>query len=212
MSRVDVLLQPWIAALGEHPDVVRAGRHVIARWAEPHRRYHDQRHLAEVLQALRALSGPAAVPAPVLLAAYWHDVVYEPAADDNEERSADLAATTLPRLGAARVDVDEVVRLVRLTAGHDPAPGDAAGALLCDADLAVLGASPERYAGYAADVRAEYGHLDDEAFRAGRTAVLRGLADRPRLFTTAPGHSRWDAPARRNLRDELVRLGADRPA
>ena len=102
--------------------------------------------------------------------------------------------------------VDEVARLVRLTLTHDPAPDDVAGALLSDADLAVLGSGPERYARYAADVRAEYAHVGDDAFRAGRTAVLRSLLDRPRLYVTAEGHDRWDAAARRNLRDEITFL------
>ena len=38
---------------------------------------------------------------------------------------------------------------------------DAAGHVLSDADLAILGASAERYAEYAADVRREYAHVPD---------------------------------------------------
>ena len=36
-------------------------------------------------------------------------------------------------------------------------PGDANGAVLCDADLAVLASPPEAYAAYASAVREEYG-------------------------------------------------------
>ena len=104
--------------------------------------------------------------------------------------------------------MDEVVRLVLLTATHDPAADDAPGALLCDADLAVLAAAPDRYRAYAADVRREHSALDEAAFRSGRAAVLKTLADRPRLFTTAQGRRLWDAPARRNLQQELRELGA----
>lgn len=205
------LLEPWVRALGPGDAVVTAGHDLLARYAEPHRRYHDLRHLAEVLHALGVLAGGRPGPVPVVLAAYFHDAVYEPAAPDNERRSAALAGEVLRSLARTQAEVAQVVRLVALTAEHRPDAGDVAGALLCDADLAVLAAAPERYRGYADDVRAEYGHLDDEAFRAGRAAVLRELARRPRLFTTAQGHHRWDARARRNLRDELGRLGADPP-
>ncbi len=68
---------------------------------------------------------------------------------------------------------------MRMTLTHDPAPADLHGALLCDADLAVLGSSPQRYGRYAADVRREYAHVDDAAFREGRTAVLRTLLEQP---------------------------------
>lgn len=205
------LLQPWVEALGPGRDVVQAGQDLLARWAEPHRHYHDRLHLTEVLQALRTLSGGATLPAPVVCAAYWHDAVYDPRRDDNEERSAALARAALRQLGLAPADADEVVRLVLLTAAHDPAAGDTSGALLCDADLAVLASPAERYRSYAAGVRREYAHLDEPAFRSGRVGVLRLLAGRPRLFTSEEGHRRWERPARRNLHDELVGLGADPP-
>lgn len=208
---MDALLEPWVSALGHATAVRDAGQEVLARYAEPHRRYHDRRHLAEVLEALRGLTAPGPVPVAVVLAAYGHDAVYDPRGPDNEARSAVLSATVLRRIGLSADVVDEVVRLVLLTATHDADADDAAGSLLCDADLAVLAAPDARYRQYAADVRAEYRHLDDAAFRSGRAAVLRTLAQRRHLFTTERGRRRWEAAAQRNLRGELLRLGADPP-
>jgi predicted metal-dependent HD superfamily phosphohydrolase len=70
----------------------------------------------------------------------------------------------------------------------------------------VLGADGPRYAAYAADVRAEYAHVDDAAFRLGRSAVLRALLERPSLYATATGRGRWEARARANVEQELSRL------
>ncbi len=206
LGLVDPLLDSWTAALGARPDVVAAGQDLLVRWAEPHRRYHDRRHLAEVLAALRLLAG-GQPPVEVVCAAWLHDAVHD-GRDDDEERSAALAVDLLSGLDVASPVVDEVARLVRLTLTHDPAPDDLRGAVLSDADLAVLGSAPERYARYAADVREEYAHVDDAAFRAGRTAVLRTLLERPRLYVTSEAHRRWDPPARRNLRDEITALAA----
>jgi predicted metal-dependent HD superfamily phosphohydrolase len=206
LGLVDPLLDSWTAALGARPDVVAAGQDLLVRWAEPHRRYHDRRHLAEVLAALRLLTG-GQPPVEVVCAAWLHDAVHD-GRDDDEERSAALAVEVLSGLGVAAPVVDEVARLVRLTLAHDPAPDDGSGAVLSDADLAVLGSVPARYARYAADVREEYAHVDDVAFRAGRTAVLRTLLERPRLYVTSEGHRRWDAPARHNLRNEITALAA----
>lgn len=203
---VDPLLSSWTGALGTRPDVLAAGRDLLARYDEPHRRYHDRRHLAEVLAALQVLSAGRALPVEVVAAAWLHDAVHD-GRDDDEVRSAVLAARLLGELGVAPSVVDEVARLVRMTLTHDPGPEDASGALLSDADLAVLGAAPERYARYAADVREEYAHVDDDAFRAGRTAVLRSLLELPRLYATDEARRRWDAAARRNVADEIRRLG-----
>ncbi|MGW7314354.1 HD domain-containing protein [Streptomyces sp. NPDC054865] len=179
---------------------------LLAAWAEPQRRYHTTDHLADVLSHLDALTAHAADPAATELAAWFHDAVYRPDRSENEERSAVLAERALAELGVDPDRTAETARLVRLTVTHDPAPGDTNGEALCDADLAVLAGSPAAYAGYAAAVRAEYGFVPDEAFRAGRAAVLRQLLDLPRLFRTPYGAAHWEAPARRNLARELAAL------
>ena len=184
-------------------DVEAAGMDLLRRWREPHRAYHDVEHLDEVLARLDELGCDAP---DVLLAAWFHDAVYEGRPGLDEAASADLAAAELSALGVPHPIVDRVVALVRVTATHDPAQRDGGAAALCDADLAVLAADEDRYARYAADVRREYAHVDDEAFTTGRAAVLRRLLERPALFRTVHGAEQWEARARVNLRRELVRL------
>ena len=115
----------------------------------------DLGHLAAVLGMVGELAGAAPDPDAVRLAAWYHDVVYDPRSAENEARSAGRARAGLRGL----VDDErlaEVERLVLLTVDHDAEPDDANGAVLCDADLAVLAAPPDAYAGYASAVRAEY--------------------------------------------------------
>lgn len=190
---------------------------LLTAYDDPSRGYHDRQHLTEVVANLDLLR--AELPRPevevmvwppphlhaVLLAAWFHDAVYD-GDGDLEERSATLAEQELSAAGCAPELVAEVARLVRLTATHRPEEGDAPGAVLCDADLAVLAAPPERYAAYVAGVRKEHAHVDDEAFRAGRAAVLRGLVSGDHLFHTATGRDRWEDAARANVADELSRL------
>lgn len=167
------------------------------------RGYHDLEHLAEVLDRLDELGWAAHTE--VVLAAWFHDAVYDGQAGA-EERSALLAETSLA--GEPGVDVAEVARLVRLTTDHVAEPGDEAGRALCDADLGILAAPPERYARYVAGVRADYAHVPDEDFRAGRRAVLVELAGREHLFASAYARTHWDAAARANLAAEIAALDA----
>lgn len=184
-------------------DVEAAGVGLLHRWAQPHRRYHDLRHLREVLDAVDALASAAAGADAVRLAAWFHDAVYDGVPGEDERRSAALAETTLAALAAPPALPREVARLVSLTASHDPAAGDVDGAVLCDADLAILGASPQRYDEYAADVRAEYAAVPDDRFSAARSAVLGRLLARPRLYRTMTARARWEQAARENLVREL---------
>ncbi len=201
MSPVD-LSDSW--PLPDAPEVRDA---VAAAYADPSRGYHDTRHLSEVLGRLHDLAsnGVAFDSTPVVLAAWFHDAVYD-GERDAEERSAAWAEDALPAVVSADV-VAEVARLVRLTETHTPDDGDVNGCALSDADLGILAAPIDRYEEYVAAVRREYAHLDDAVFDAGRADVLRALAAKPHLFHTSYARQQWEQAARANLERELARLG-----
>ena len=182
------------------PDGLR--RSLEAAYADPARGSHDLQHLTEVLEHVDELMLPDD-PARdlVLVAAWFHDAVYDGEPDD-EERSARLAADSIDEPAVA----GEVARLVRLTADHRPAEDDHGGQVLCDADLAILAADPARYTTYVAGVRREHADVSDDDFAAGRAAVLRALLAKPTLFHTNAARERWEAAARANVERELAQL------
>jgi predicted metal-dependent HD superfamily phosphohydrolase len=197
----------WTAAIGGEAAALAELDDVVARHREPHRRYHGVRHVTWVVRHVHELAADVDVGdlAAVTAAAFYHDAVYDPRASDNEERSAQLAERVLGELGWDADRRATVGRLVRATAAHGPAP-DADTAVLLDADLAVLGSEPASYQAYVTGVRAEYAHVDDAAWRAGRGAVLRDLLARRPLYATAPGRRRWEARAAANMTAELAGL------
>ncbi|OIK26946.1 hypothetical protein [Streptomyces malaysiense] len=188
------------------PDPAPYADNLLARWREPQRRYHTLAHLTAVLDHIDVLETHAADPAVVRLAAWFHDAVYLPERSENEERSARLAERALPEAGVPRAKAAAVARLVRLTVTHDPAEDDRDGRVLCDADLAILAAPPSAYAAYAAEIREEYHFVPNDAFRQGRSDVLRQLLAMPRLFHTTYGQEHWEPTARYNLAAELEML------
>ena len=211
-------------AVGAKGDIAGAGARLLGAYGSPERAYHDLRHLTEVLERVDELAAAASDPDLVRLAAWFHDAVYDTGADHragteaaadagesdagesaagNEELSAQLAERELLALRVDPEAAEEVARLVRLTAEHDPDPFDANGCVLCDADLAVLARDPAGYADYVTAVRREYAHVPDELFRRGRAAILRGLLAQPVLFRTPLAHDRWAPTARANVTAEL---------
>lgn len=178
---------------------------LLAAYGEERRGYHDLTHLSEVLDHVATLAEEADDPEAVVLAAWFHDAVYQGAGDD-EERSAVLATDELAAAGVEPGRVGEVARLVRLTATHRPDQSDRNGQVLSDADLAVLAAEADRYAGYVAGVRAEHAHVTDDDFRRGRAAVLRDLLAKPTLFHTGLARELWEQRARANVTRELAAL------
>ncbi|MET8431012.1 metal-dependent phosphohydrolase [Nocardia sp. NPDC004860] len=201
------LLDRWTKLAG--PQARAVGEDLVRRYREPHRRYHTVEHLAAMLAVIDDLAADAEDLDAVRYAAFFHDAVYAVDGTDNEEASARLAETALPALGVGADTVAEAARLVRLTGGHHPDPSDRNGAVLCDADLAILAADATAYAAYTAAVRAEYAHVPDPLFRSGRAAVLAALAGQPALFRTPTARSRYESAARANLAAELATLTAE---
>src|SRR6185295_8827863 len=152
----------------------------------------------------------------LVAAALYYDAIYDPTVDTNEALSAVLAANDLAEIGWAGPQCQSVAEMIVATAGHlaDPAEqrdeADAAAradtAMLLDADLAILGAEPGAYQAYVNGVRAEYAHVDDAQWHAGRSMVLQRFLDRPRLFVTDFMYAAAEHRARANIEAELAAL------
>jgi predicted metal-dependent HD superfamily phosphohydrolase len=186
---------------------------LVRRYGEPARHYHTLDHITAVLDTIaqiEAATTPEAdapgSPIALLLAGWLHDVVYDSRASDNEERSAEYARALPAALNVPAEVRKETARLILLTKSHTTAPGDRAGEMLLDADLAVLGAEPCLYADYAAAIRREYAWVSESDYRAGRRRVLERFLSRPRVYFTAWMAARAEARARDNLAREIARL------
>ena len=197
-------------------DVVeRTGADLLARWAEPTRRYHTTRHLVEMFWALEELEGAGEIDdrqcSVARMAAWFHDAIYDPGAKSgsNEADSTALARDMLQQLGIGDDDRDAITRLIRLTVGHDGDVAESLDAAFHDADLWILSAPGERFDGYCDQVRAEYAHVPDTAYRRGRASILEPLLHRDTIYRTSCALHRWETPARLNLGRELARLRAE---
>lgn len=186
---------------------------LLSRHRQPHRRYHTATH---VMWVLRHIDDLAADSTPVDLdavraAALFHDAVYDPRSPTNEHDSAGLARRVLADCGWEPARVDRVAALIELTAGHVAPDTDLGADILLDADLAILGAEPAEYRAYVTGVRAEYAHVDDDAWRVGRAAVLRSFLDRPAIYRTTSMQAARERRARANLSAELAELQRSEP-
>jgi predicted metal-dependent HD superfamily phosphohydrolase len=183
------------------------GRQIVAAYAEPHRVFHGPAHLLQVLARLEE----AGADDRLLMAAWFHDVVYRPGQNDNEDRSAELAEAALGALGYPEEASRFVCDAIRATAKH--AAERSAFDLLFDADLSVLGESPESYERYRKAIRREYAAVPDDTYRNGRAEFLRQMLARPAIYRTPRFRDRFEAAARENLAKELAHLqSAEGPA
>ena len=189
------------AALGLTPPADLQQR-LLPAYAEPQRHYHTQQHLAECLAHFDAVWQQAQRPGEVAMALWFHDAIYDVKAKDNELRSAQWAVQALKDCGAADETCQRVHALIMATC-HTETPAEASteadAKLLVDIDLAILGASPERFAEYDAQVAAEYAWVPRLVYRFKRKQVLNSFLQRDAIYLTPHFHQRLEAQARRNL-------------
>lgn len=182
---------------------------LIARYGEPHRRYHTMAHIEGCLAQVRASTDFTDEQRALMDAAIWfHDAIYDPTRHDNEAESARLAVDRLTAEGVSPAAIVEVERLILLTAGHSVADGDALGARLVSIDLSILGADARRYDAYAGAIRFEYGHVPEPLYRAGRAAIMGRFLESPALFADPVWAERYEAKARANIAREIAALTA----
>lgn len=179
---------------------------LAAAYAKPPRAYHNLDHVHEVIGHWRDVAaGPGwTQPLETFLAVLYHDAIYEAGHRDNESRSGVFAREQIARwLPEACVDADRVVALIELTARHGrltPGDVDRDAALFLDADMAILGASPERFDAYDRQIAQEYrGALPAWMFAFYRRKFLKGVLAAPRIYLSEFFHERCDAAARVNL-------------
>ena len=210
MANLERLRGRWLAlwrglGTGEGP-VNEIYADLAARYDENGRYYHNFNHIARVLRAADQLSQHARDFTAVQLALWFHDVVYDPRAADNEEKSAAYAAAALQRLQLRPDTIDEVLRLILMTKTHAAAAGDVDGYVVLDADLAALGAEWPQYLQDVNNIRQEYAFVPEPAYWQGRRRVLAGFLQRERIFQTELLFATLEARARQNIAREMASL------
>ena len=178
-------------------------------YSGPGRFYHNLHHVAEVLRLLGSVGVRPPQDEAVCFAAWFHDAVYDTRRDDNEEKSAELAAGWLAQLRVPAEIVGSVRQMILATKRHEAGKLSAEAALFLDSDLAILGAPEEIYLQYRAAIRKEYAWVEDAIYRRERRRILENFIARERLYFTDELCACFEAQARRNLRDEIQALGSD---
>lgn len=193
----------------DHTPLVEAAR---LHYAQPHRGYHNQEHLDEMIELARHYHTD--LDGAEQLALLFHDAVYVPGAGrgDNELMSARLMKATVATMGRsdrvvgsiAEADLERAAIIVEATTHEAPPPPEAAR--VCDLDLWRLAAPWPDFQRHAEGIRHEYLHLagNDESFWTARRAFYRNTLQKPWLYATRSFRERFEAPARANLERALA--------
>jgi predicted metal-dependent HD superfamily phosphohydrolase len=191
----------WQACEGADPN--RVWEALSQHYQEPHRFYHTLAHLAQCLKELDNAKDHIEEFRATEMAIWFHDIIYQYGARDNEALSAEyfrtVAAPTMPANF-----VDRVCEFIVATQ-HTGAAQDEAVAFVVDIDLSGFGLPWEGYMADSDALRLEAGSIGDEQYYQGKMRFLSELQKWPSLFQSPFFRDRLEERAHSNI----VRYTAD---
>lgn len=199
-QRLQLLLSKHFEAAPERLMVVTKA--VLDSYLQAERRYHGLWHLQHCLKELDELPDLAIDRDLIELALWYHDVVYVPGGEqDNEILSAQWMMNDLSGL-ATDLNLNLIQEMIFLSK-HNQAPvSDINTQIFLDIDLSILGQSPDVYREYMKRVREEYYKVPLFIFRERRNKFLKHLL-REGIYYSPYFIEKYEMLARRNIRAEL---------
>ncbi|MDX1902585.1 MAG: adenylyltransferase/cytidyltransferase family protein [Thermonemataceae bacterium] len=143
-------------------------------WQEKHRFYHNEEHLAFLLEKIEKSSYQGQEQEILLLVAFFHDIVYQATYQDNEERSVDI----FEQICQADDTVKRQVRqLILDTKTHQPS--DDLSTFFCEIDTAIVHQSSfVDLLHWEKQIFKEYQCYEYNLYREGRISVLEKFKKR----------------------------------
>ena len=193
-------------ALGVSADETEFTR-LTSAYSEPHRAYHNLRHLSECIEQLDWASSEGAIKdtATVEAALWYHDVIYKPRAKDNEKKSAEWAHHYFTEVGLDKTKCDLIHSLIMATT-HGEKPTEAGHQLIVDIDLSILGKDEPRFSEYEEDVRKEYKWVPQIVYKRKRRELLEYFLGLPEIYNTKLFFARYEETARENIKQSIAKL------
>jgi predicted metal-dependent HD superfamily phosphohydrolase len=166
-------------------------------YSQDHRHYHNFAHIAHCLSQHDLAAGAMETPDAVEMAIWFHDVIYEPQATDNESRSADL----FRHFGSSGFSQAFVVRVrdLILATVHDDPPLHLDQKYIVDIDLSSFGLPWHEYLRDTNAIRRENCTTPEDVHYPAMLKFLRALLNRPRIFLTDFFYRRYEHTARANI-------------
>ena len=175
-------------------------------YTQPHRKYHNEQHLALCLDQLDLVTHEVEQSDQIEMGIWFHDVVYDLGQPDNEARSAALFREFSGQVMHSDF-VNAVVELILVTTHNQP-PTERTHQVICDIDLASFGYPWQHFLEDSTNLRAEFQGSEDDYYL-GKRSFLESLLQRPKIFMTDGFNARYERQARSNIRRFLDLIDQD---
>lgn len=145
---------------------------IALAWQESHRYYHDEEHLAFLLHKIEELHQTQKINEEnhkvLVLAAFFHDIVYDPTRQDNEEKSAEIFI----QLSASHSNTTLIQEIILDTKKHQGSTELSKQFSALDMAVVTESSFPELL-DWEHKIFKEYQFIDYSLYREGRMALVQ---------------------------------------
>ena len=177
-------------------------REIKTSYSKPHRHYHTLSHLDKLINELLPVKDKINDWQTIVLSIAYHDIIYNPLKQDNEEKSGNFAYSRLTLLNLAIRQKDKCREQILATKAHNIS-ADSDTNYFTDADLSILGSEYNSYRKYTDQIRNEYKFYPDFLYNPGRQRVLNHFLQMPTIFKTTYFAEKYEQQAKDNMINEL---------
>lgn len=178
---------------------------IVTSYNSPGRYYHDLSHLEYMMKQALRYKSRLTDPDTLMFSIFYHDLVYNPLRNDNEDKSAVILNDDLIKMGVSGKQIEKCQKQILASIDHNSREDEDTNYFI-DFDLAILGASPELYLDYSVKIRKEYAVFNDLEYRTGRRKVIKHFLEMNRIYKTDIFYENHEQPARKNLKKELENM------
>jgi predicted metal-dependent HD superfamily phosphohydrolase len=180
---------------------------LISLYSSSERFYHNLFHIENCLNEFDSAKHLSKEPNLLELAIWYHDIIYDTHAKNNEENSAGLLHSLCLEAGLDESFANKSKQLILITK-HNIIPQEIDERLIVDIDVSILGRLPAEFDVYEEDIRKEYSWVKDSDFNQGRAEMLKTFLKRPSIYLTDFFKNKYENQAIINLKRSIRKLRA----
>ncbi|POR24873.1 hypothetical protein BWK58_07525 [Flavobacterium columnare] len=171
-------------------------------YSKKNRYYHNWIHIEAMIKSWSDYKYLLENPIEVLLAIYYHDLIYISTRNDNELKSAEVAVAALQK--ATKINTKIIYDLILCTKTHEAYTDDQKW--LVDFDLQILGKEWKVYEHYFKQIRKEYRIYPNFMYNPGRKKALQHFLEKEVIYQTDTFRGLYEKQARMNIQNEISLL------
>ncbi len=172
------------------------------QYSSKDRAYHNLTHIAE---SLKEYDNFNSYSPKIELAIWYHDVIYNPKRNDNEEKSSEFAKNQLINMNINHSLINDSIRIINSTK-HTFVLSNLDEMIMSDIDLSIFGKDKQRLMQYEEGIRFEHGFVPENVYRIERAKILRRFFEKDRIYYIDFFRDKIEVKAKENLEYLIRRL------